>query len=215
MGPVMLSTSVLSKLACVCSFADSTDISLDLLDSEVQNLEPETLGQVWQTYKIDPSRPTIVSFKSPNSKYIGVDKYGVVSCEREAIGPTEEWETILRPDGFGFKSMFDKFLSIDTEAFAKHGTAAGGIIRADSETMGARETFHIRMQNRFKRQAKKSAHVNVMAAEQEKIKQQVGHKQLKFSSQDRLDIRKAAEQGRLGETLLDKRSQKTSDKYCK
>ena len=87
--------------------------------------------------------------KSAYNKYIGCDKFGVVSCENEAVGVQEEWEIIFREDGIAFKNSYDKFLTVDEQDGKM-------VIRADSDTIGFHEIFTVKFQaqNRKKKKVK-------------------------------------------------------------
>jgi protein FRG1 len=93
-----------------------------------------------------------ISLKSAFERYLSTDKFGVVTCDTEAVGPTEEWEIVTRDDGMGLISARGKFLSAD-ESGAKGSASA--VARADSDEMKFTEVFKIRCQAQNKIKSRK------------------------------------------------------------
>ena len=105
-----------------------------------------------------------VSLKSCYDKYLGVDKFGAVECSREAVGPTEEWEVIHRPDGFCFKSvLYNKFLKLDLNDNSSSTTITA---RADSDTIGFLETVRVKCQLQQKHKLSKDKMERELAADE-------------------------------------------------
>jgi protein FRG1 len=72
----------------------------------------------------------------------------LVSADREARGPQEEWTPVILPDGMvAFMNVYEKYLSIDE--------VAGGSLqlRGDSENIGFKERFWVKIQNKYKKEA--------------------------------------------------------------
>ena len=87
------------------------------------------------------------------------DKFGVITADREAIGPQEEWIPIFKEDGIALQSCYDKFLSADEIAGEEEGEGGGGgtgkyKLRADVETIGFCETWKIKCQARLRKKQK-------------------------------------------------------------
>ena len=117
-------------------------------------IEPDVVGQVFIAQQAT-STPGVVSLKTPFGRFVSADKFGIVSANREAVGPQvsgcpfkaaltpasddkqEEWTVILREDGVAFQSQFDKFLAFEDER---------NTLRADSESVGFAETFLVKCQ---------------------------------------------------------------------
>ncbi|KAL0076688.1 FRG1-like family-domain-containing protein [Phycomyces blakesleeanus] len=153
------------------------------------------------------------TFKSFNSKYLSSDKFGVVECNREAIGGTEEWEPTTTEAGFAFKNAMGKFLMIDE-------IAGGGFkIRADSEEVGFCETFRVYCQARFKRKNKfeKKEKTNSGKLELDNVKkyQSWGGGKLHLTEEGSHQLKRAKQDGRFAEALLDRREKVKADRYCK
>lgn len=79
------------------------------------------------------------------------DSHGLVSADREARGPQEEWTPIVLPDTeppmVAFQNSYEKYLGVDE--------VAGGhmALRGDAEEVGFNERFFIRVQNEYKKKA--------------------------------------------------------------
>ncbi|KAI9317118.1 hypothetical protein BX666DRAFT_146222 [Dichotomocladium elegans] len=109
--------------------------------------EPIIVNQVFVGARLLGTTNTF-TFKSVNKKYLSSDKFGVVTCDREAISGLEEWQPTVLDAGFAFQNTHGKFLMVDE-------IAGGGFkIRADSDEVGFCETFRVFCQARFKRKAK-------------------------------------------------------------
>ncbi|KAG9044603.1 hypothetical protein FS837_007860 [Tulasnella sp. UAMH 9824] len=91
-----------------------------------------------------------INLRTPDGKFMSCDQHGVVSSDREARGPQEEWTPVILPDAPGmvaFQSYYSKYLSIDETA---GGTMS---LRCDSEEVGFNERFFVKVQAEYKRKA--------------------------------------------------------------
>ncbi|KAI8984151.1 FRG1-like family-domain-containing protein [Mycotypha africana] len=180
-----------------------------LYDSPESPPEPTIMQQVFIGSRIIGSSDGF-SFKSCNGKYISSDKFGVVTCQSEAIGGQEEWKPVLTDAGIAFENVYKKYLMIDE-------VAGGGVrIRADADDVGYCETFRVYCQARFKykpKTKKKDKGENI-GSEIGKKFQSYGRNIIRSES-DKRDLKKARTEGRLAEALLDKREKAKSDRYCK
>ncbi|KAI9204456.1 FRG1-like family-domain-containing protein [Polychytrium aggregatum] len=177
----------------------------------LQELEPADVAQVQVAVKLPNSDR--YSIKSAFEKYLTVDKFGVVTFGSSAVGPTEEWEVIVKDDGVAFKSRFDRYLTLDQETLA---------LRADSESLGFRETFQVRGQAQYRRQHRKKrksdAVVDVEHLERDHLKKYQswgGGRVAAGSSGSSSELKHAQKAGNLNEALLDRRVKIKSDKFCK
>ncbi|KAJ3392003.1 hypothetical protein HDU84_004931 [Entophlyctis sp. JEL0112] len=199
-GPIMLVSTlpVGPAPACLVVNDKTSAISIQSLYSgspvSVSEVEPIHVGQVFLASRL-PTGESRVSIKSAFDKYLSCDKFGVVTCDTDAVGPYEEWEVIRRPDGFALQSVIKgAFLScevdeindedVDAEkrakdALGKAGFGVGGgricgTVRADAESIGVREVFQIRCQNETKLKAmkkkKKTEEVNTTVVDAEQLK---------------------------------------------
>ncbi|KAI8919969.1 FRG1-like family-domain-containing protein [Powellomyces hirtus] len=209
-GPIIFLSSATEPASVLTCSETSSKVSFTSLspDSTFLNYEPASVAQVFVAKRLPDSAK--ISFRSSFDRYLGTDKFGIVSCEREAMGPAEEWEVVLREDGAALQSSFDKFLKCGEDAAA----------RADSEVVGFREVFQIRCQaaNKYRsKKAKSEKELDIAAMELEQIKKSHswGGGRLILSQEDTLELKKAKREGQLNEALLDRRAKLKSDKFCK
>ena len=108
---------------------------------------PSEVGQVWVTTRVAGSETINLRTGTGEGKFLSCDAHGLVSADREARGPQEEWTPIVLPDGMvAFKSVYEKYLSVDE--------VAGGAwtLRGDSEDIGFRERFWVKVQSKYKKE---------------------------------------------------------------
>ncbi|KAJ3059400.1 Multidrug resistance-associated protein 9, partial [Quaeritorhiza haematococci] len=182
--------------------------------------EPTDVSQVFVARVV--AGTSKVSFKSAFDRYLGVDKFGVVTCKAVAVGPTEEWEVVFKEDGVSLKSVYDKFLkaepayapSSSSKGKAPAGTGASSstssmAARADSESIGFLETLKIKIQAANKTRAKKQkseedeGDVDERGYEIEMLKKyhSWGGGRLSLTKKDVDDLKEARKGGR-GEVLV-------------
>ncbi|KAJ3013320.1 hypothetical protein HKX48_005825 [Thoreauomyces humboldtii] len=209
-GPIMILTSATEPPSILTCSETTSKVSFVPLpeDKTISSYEPESVAQVFVAKSLPDSSKA--SFRSSFDRYLGTDKFGVVACEREAMGPSEEWQLLVREDGAALQTSFDKFLRCDDQSAA----------RADADAVGFREVFQIRCQavNKIKgKKAKqdKALDTQEMELEQMKRSQSWGGGRLVFSQEDTRELRQAKKDGLLNEALLDRRAKLKSDKFCK
>ncbi|KAI8823737.1 FRG1-like family-domain-containing protein [Fimicolochytrium jonesii] len=211
-GPIMLlSTATEPPSVLVCSDNTSKVQFMPIpSDHTLVDFDPSAVTQVMVAKRLPDS--TKVSFRAANDRYLGSDRIGVVGCEREAMGPAEEWELVVREDGVALQSAaFEKFLQCDE----------AGKARADSTVVGFRETFRVKCQAenkvRAKKKSKREGAVDAAALEIEQIKKfhSWGGGRLVLTQEDTAELRRANKEGTINETLLDRRAKLKSDKFCK
>ena len=120
-------------------------------DEEEINLldhTPTEVSQVWVTTRIAGSPTINLRTGVGEGKFLSCDKHGLVAADREARGPQEEWTPVILPDGMvAFMNVYEKYLSVDE--------VAGGALqlRGDSEKVGFRERFWVKIQYKYKQEA--------------------------------------------------------------
>lgn len=122
---------------------DSTSDTPPLLDRI-----PTEVAQVWVTTRVAGSATINLRTGTGEGKFLSCDKHGIVSAFREARGPEEEWTPVLLPDGMvAFMNVYENYLSVDE--------VAGGSLqlRGDSEEVGFRERFWLKIQSKYKKEA--------------------------------------------------------------
>jgi len=109
---------------------------------------PTDVSQVWVTTRVAGSPTINLRTGTGEGKFLSCDKHGLVAADREARGPQEEWTPAILPNGMVvFMNVYEKYLSIDE--------VAGGTLqlRGDSEEVGFRERFWVKIQHKFKQEA--------------------------------------------------------------
>lgn len=116
--------------------------------SNLLDQTPNDVAQVWVTTRVAGSPTINLRTGIGEGKFLSCDKYGLVSADRDARGPQEEWTPVIFPDGMvAFMNIYEKYLSVDE--------VAGGSLqlRGDSEEVGFRERFWVKIQNKYKKEA--------------------------------------------------------------
>lgn len=109
---------------------------------------PTEVSQVWVITRIAGSTTVNLRTGVGEGKFLSCDKHGLVSADRDARGPQEEWTPVVLPDGMvAFMNLYEKYLSVDE--------VAGGTLslRGDSENVGFGERFWVKVQNKYKKEA--------------------------------------------------------------
>ncbi|KAF6763928.1 FRG1-like family-domain-containing protein [Ephemerocybe angulata] len=179
---------------------------------------PGDVSQVWVVTRIAGSPTINIRTGTGEGKFLSCDKYGLVSADRDARGPQEEWTPVVFPDGMvAFQNMYEKFLAVDE--------VAGGALqlRGDSEEVGFRERFWVKIQYKYKKEAneeekkRKDGASGPSAADEltaNKLYQTWGAGRTVTSAEDKKEIKRAKKEGRLAEALLDRRAKLKSDRFC-
>ena len=164
--------------------------------------------------------PHVFSFKSPFGKYLTTDSLGQVACNKDAVSPLAEWTLIVKPDGVSLQSVTQKVLSFDPKS---------GRLRCDSETIGFNETFIVKCQADRKKtrllekfHAERRANLKIGTSQQEleileeieAKKMQSGGGGISVIKSSASDLKRAAEEGNLRETLLERRIKSKHDPFC-
>ncbi|KAI0646999.1 FRG1-like family-domain-containing protein [Trametes meyenii] len=190
----------------------------DAESPSVKDRTPAEVSQVWVVTRVAGASTINLRTGVGEGKFISCDKHGLVSADREARGPQEEWTPVVFPDGMvSFQNVYEKYLGIDE--------IAGGqlALRGDSEEVGFRERFWVKIQNKYKREAHEEEKKrtegltdlsSVDEASTNKIYQAWGAGRSVVSTGDRQELKKAKKEGRLAEALLDRRAKLKSDRFC-
>lgn len=145
----------------ICVNFDSTrnKIVLYSLDKDIQfedadgqpgllDRAPTDVNQVWVTTRVAGSPTINLRTGTGEGKFLSCDMHGLVSADREARGPQEEWTPTILPDGMiAFMNVYEKYLSVDE--------VAGGAmqLRGDGDEVGFNERFWVKIQNKYKKEA--------------------------------------------------------------
>ncbi|KAF8529675.1 FRG1-like family-domain-containing protein [Hysterangium stoloniferum] len=179
------------------------------------SLSPAEVSQVWVVTRVAGS-PTI-NLRTAEGKFLSCDAHGLVSSDREARGPQEEWTPVVLEDGMvAFQNNYQKYLSVDE--------VAGGslALRGDSDIVGFGERFWVKVQQEYKLKAGEEERKKEGVAKKRKIDevetnhtfQAWGAGKSVVSQEDKTELKKARKDGRLSEAMLDRRSKLKSDRFC-
>lgn len=109
---------------------------------------PMDVSQVWVITRVSGSATINIRTGTGEGKFLSCDAHGIVSADRDARGPQEEWTPVVLPDGMiAFQNIYEKYLGVDE--------VAGGTLqlRGDSEEVGFAERFWVKIQNKYKKEA--------------------------------------------------------------
>ncbi|KAH6918367.1 FRG1-like family-domain-containing protein [Coprinopsis sp. MPI-PUGE-AT-0042] len=178
---------------------------------------PTDVSQVWVVTRIAGSATVNLRTGTGEGKFLSCDKHGLVSADRDARGPQEEWTPAVLPDGMvAFMNVYEKYLAVDE--------VAGGALalRGDSEEVGFRERFFVKIQNKYKKEAHAEEKKKKDGMDTEKIDEQGSNKMFQAwgagrsvtSKEDKKELKRAKKEGRLAEAMLDRRAKLKSDRFC-
>lgn len=179
---------------------------------------PTDVSQVWVVTRVAGSPTINIRTGVGEGKFVSCDKHGLVSADREARGPQEEWTPVVFPDGMvAFQNVYEKYLSVDE--------VAGGqlALRGDSEEVGFGERFWVKIQNKYKKEAhaeekkRKDGLIDMSTVDEastNKLYQAWGAGRSIVSAEDKKTLKRAKKDGRLAEELLDRRAKLKSDRFC-
>ncbi|KAJ3029719.1 UNVERIFIED_CONTAM: hypothetical protein HDU68_011332 [Siphonaria sp. JEL0065] len=243
MGPIMLISTAASNPSCIVSNEKSFSLALQSLGpiENLDTIEPVHVGQVFLATRL-PTGESRISIKSAFDRYLSCDKFGIVSGDKEAVGPYEEWEVVKREDGFCIQSVvkngylsceadgLDEDVVFDEDARKKaasgrsgYGVGGGricGSVRADAESVGFREVFKIRCQtqnklNAHKKKKKEMEDLNAVEMDGDQLKKFQSYGRVAMTEKESKLLKRAQKQGNLNETLLERREKIKADRYCK
>lgn len=190
-------------------FQEDGSITQDTFESENGLPEPNNALQIIVGQWMGSD---ILTLKTPYNKYISSDSHGIITMNREAIGSQEEWIPIFDNNLVSFQhKIFQKFLSYDPNIRT---------LSADSDNIGCNESFIVQYQEKYNSQISStdnvSTHSNPLQYELDQIRryQSWQDRRLRLDTETR-DLKKAKDQGKLHESLLERRIKMKSDKYCK
>lgn len=203
-------------------------ISLQPLDKDKSSDGPEApklldrtptdVSQVWVTTRVAGSPTINLRTGTGEGKFLSCDAHGLVSADRDARGPQEEWTPVVLPDGMvAFMNVYEKYLGVDE--------VAGGnlTLRGDSEEVGFAERFWVKIQYKYQKEAheEEKKKKDGLATEpvidessSNRIYQSWGAGRSVVSVEDKKELKRARKEGRLAEAMLDRRAKLKSDRFC-
>ncbi|KAJ3069215.1 hypothetical protein HDU98_007725 [Podochytrium sp. JEL0797] len=239
MGPLLLLSTATPHPSCLVVNEKTNALALQSLgpdpDVVLSTVEPVHVGQVFLAARL-PTGEARVSIKSAFDMYLSCDKFGEVTCEKEAVGPYEEWEVVKREDGWILQSVVkNAYLSAEPDgkddasvdedarkriAMGKTGWGVGagrvcGSVRADAETVGFREVFQIRCHtqnkiNAHKKKKKEMEDLDSAAVDADQLKKFQSYGRTQMNEKEAAILKRAQKQGNLNEALLERREKPSS-----
>ncbi|MCJ1245961.1 hypothetical protein MMC30_003165 [Trapelia coarctata] len=205
-GPIIfaLPTVPPTCIACDANGKVFTSEIENIVEGDLATAEPHDVRQVWVANRVSGTEH--ISFKGHHGRYLGCDKFGILSATREAISAEESFLCVAStdtPGTFNIQTQRDKFLTLGDESKAPE-------VRGDAEAISFNTTFRIRMQARFKPRLK--------ANKELKAREKVSRKELEEVVGRRLDddevrrLKKARREGDYYERILDVRVKGKHDK---
>lgn len=210
-GPVLfvLPTEPLSSIATDAAGTVYT-IPIENLaegDSTGLSAEPHDVRQVWIANRVAGTEN--FSLKGHHGKYLGCDKFGVLSAAKEAVGQEECFKMIPASDNagvFNLQTVRDKFVA------AEQTGGKQPKLRGDTEFVGYETGIRVRMQARFKPRLKKD--------KEEKAREKISRKELEDMVGRRLGdeevkrLKRARKDGNFHEAVLDVKVKGKHDKFA-
>ena len=207
-GPIVIAlpTEPATCIACDPNGTVFASVIENIIESDLATAEPHDVRQVWIANRVAGTES--YTFKGHHGKYLGCDKFGILSAKHEAVSPEDSFNAIQCPEGPGFfalQTARDKFFSVDEDK-------ASPEIRGDAEDIGFTSTFRIRMQARFKPKLK--------VAKEEKQKGKISRKELEeavgrqVNDEEVKRLKRARKEGNYHEAMLDVKVKGKHDKYA-
>ncbi|KAL0577866.1 hypothetical protein V5O48_004102 [Marasmius crinis-equi] len=179
---------------------------------------PMDVAQVWVTTRVAGSPTINIRSGTGEGKFLSCDAHGIVSSDRDARGPQEEWTPVIMPDRMvAFQNIYEKYLSVDE--------VAGGSLqlRGDSDEVGFGERFWVKVQYKYKKEANEeqkkkqegmSGPPKIDEVGSNHLHQAWGAGRSIVSKDDKKELKRARKEGRLAEAMLDRRAKLKSDRFC-
>ncbi|MCJ1309771.1 hypothetical protein MMC25_003432 [Agyrium rufum] len=207
-GPivVVLPSTPPSCIACDANGKIFISQLENMVEEDPATSEPHDVRQVWVASRVAGTE--YHSLKGHHGRYLGVDKFGILSAIREAISAEEQLLCVVSPDTpgtFSIQTQRDLFLVMNE-------TTKTTEIRGDAESINFNTTFRIRMQARFKPRLK--------ANKESKAREKISRKELEDVVGRRLNddevkrLKKARREGNYHEAILDVRVKGKHDKFA-
>lgn len=221
-APLDVSGPTLIVLPTTPVTALATDAHGKVFASQLENIdpsghpstaEPHDVRQVWIANRVAGSEK--VSLKGHHQRYLGCDKVGVLSANREAISAEETWSLVPAPDvqgAFALQSIREGHLGVEQDEESTKSVEVATKVRGDLETIQFGSTVRLRMQARFKPKLK--------VAKEEKAREKISRKELEDAVGRRLEddevktLKRARREGGYHEALLDVKVKGKHDKFA-
>ncbi|KAG9236827.1 FRG1-like family-domain-containing protein [Amylocarpus encephaloides] len=211
-GPVIfvLPSDTPSCIACDTTGKVFASPLENVIDGDPATAEPHDVRQVWVANRVVGTEH--FTFKGHHGRYLGCDKYGILSANTEAVSPLETLNcipTAETPGTFQIQTLRDTFVTMKPSSSSKANALPE--LRGDGESVTFNTTLRIRMQAQFKPKLK--------ASKAEKAREKISRKELEEAVGRRLEddevrkLKKARREGDYHEALLLIKVKNKHDKY--
>lgn len=146
------------------------------------------------------------------SRFLGCDKYGILSAVSEAVSPLESFTLVPTADTPGtFQVQTPRETYLTVKASTSSRANAPPEVRGDAADVSFDTTLRVRMQARFK--------PRLRASKEEKAREKISRRELEGAAGRRLDedevrlLKRARREGDYHEKLLDLKTKGKHDKY--
>ncbi|CAG7730259.1 unnamed protein product [Allacma fusca] len=190
------------------TYVKSLDDGTFTLGAPHSENEPPAPEEIFTAIRINDDK---IAVKSGYGKYLKVDKDGEVVGRSDAVGAPEQWEPIFEDGKMALLGSNGCFLSARTE---------DDCIVATSKKAGPEQYIKLRCQeqndnDKDETPAEDKGNLNEIEVNYVKKFQKFQDKRMRIN-QDSFDkVLKAKEEGKLHESLLDRRAKMKADRYCK
>lgn len=200
----------------------ATDAHGKIFASQIENIdpsgnpasaEPHDVRQVWIANRVAGTEK--FSLKGHHGRYLGCDKFGSLSANREAISAGESWSIVPAPESkgaFALQTTRETFVGVEQDEDSTKSLDLATKVRGDMEDIRFANTIRIRMQARFKPKLK--------VAKAEKAREKISRKELEEAVGRRLEddevklLKRARRDGGYHEALLDVKVKGKHDKFA-
>ncbi|CRG90325.1 protein FRG1 [Talaromyces islandicus] len=187
----------------------------NMIENDPSTAEPHDVRQVWVATKVAGAEG--FGFKGHHGRYLGCDKYGILSATASAISPFESFIPIQAHDTPGMFAFQTRGGESETDAFVTiqedSGKGSGVVeIRGDASSITFESTIRVRMQARFKPKLK--------ASKETKAREKISRRELEAAVGRRLEdyevkrLKRARREGNYHEEILDVRVSGKHDKFA-
>lgn len=154
---------------------------------------------------------TRIALKSGYGKYLSIDSHDRLVGRSEAVGQREQFEVVFQEGKCAIAGFNGNFLSVESD----------GLIVCKEKT--AKESCFVKLLSNVNPEEKRKLDKNIEEkgsladCEVNYVKkfQSFQDHRLKINQEDKACLKKAQTEGKLHESLLDRRSKMKSDKFCK
>lgn len=192
---------------------DNGNLILGAPHSEYEGPDQE---EIFVAVRVSPSQ---VAIKTGYNKYLCVDSHRKVVGHSDAIGLKEQFEPIFQDGKLAIMAPNSCFISIDEQNSELPYLIAKSVTAKESEVVKVRTNINPELTRleRLNKEIPAEERGSLRDCEKNYVKkfQSFQDKKVRLNSAGVEVLKRAKNEGRLHEELLDRRSKMKSDKFCK